>query len=150
MITTEFEILKHSLFTVTHPCKSPPSIAHNCQPIRRSTALRHIGAYDVHEQRESKHLPDALWMACRYSANVCKIVYRWMSPHIWHASFPNLSSVTVTSDPINYLPIILGHRGRINLVGSADDLPICDLGISTYPPRERYWLRRGLIPLWLW
>ena len=95
-----------------------------------STTLRHVGAYDVHEQSESKHSPNPLSMACRYSANVCKIVCRWMSPHILHASFPNLSSVTVTSDSINCLPIIFGHRGKINLVISADDLPICNLGIT--------------------
>ena len=130
MITSKFEILRQGLFAVTHPCKSPPHPLIIFSQSDASTTLRHVGAYDVHEQTESKHSPDALWMACRYSANGCKIVCRWMSPHIWHASFPNLSSVTVTSDPINCLPIIFGHRGKINLVGSADDIPICDLGIS--------------------
>ena len=87
-----------------------------------STALRHKGAYDVHEESEPKHSSDALSMACRYSADVRKIVYRWMSPHILHASFPNLSSVTVTPDPDQLSADHLWSSGRNHLVGSEDDL----------------------------
>ena len=124
MITSKFEILRHALN------KSPPSSAHNFSQSDSSTALHHIGTYDVHEQSEPKHSPDALSMVPRYWADVCKIVCQWMSPHIWHASFPNLLSVTVTSDPINCLLIILGHRGRIHLLGFTDDLLICDSRIT--------------------
>ena len=123
MITSEFEILRHALFAGPILTKVHPHPLVIFSQSDSSTALCHINTYDVHEQSESKHLPDALSMVGRYLANVCKIVCQWMSPHMLHASFPNLLSVTVTSDPINCLPIILGHRGRIHLMISADDLP---------------------------
>ena len=147
MITSKFEIPRHALFSGPILTKVHTSISqigheyeyevHNHPLIIFSqsgsrSALRHISTYDVglHEQSKPKHWPDVLSMVRRYSANVCKIVCQWMLPHNWHASFQNLLSATVTSDPINCLPIILGHRGRIHLLGSTDDLPICDLSIS--------------------
>ena len=121
MITSKFEILRHAFFSGPILTKVHPHPLIIFSQSDSSTALRHIGTYDVHAQSEPKHSPNALSMVHRYSANVCKIVCQWMSPHIWHASFPDLLSVTVTSDPINCLPIILGHRGRIHLLGSTDD-----------------------------
>ena len=131
MITSEFEILRHALFAGPILTKVHPHPLMIFSQSDSSIVLRHIDTYDVHEQCEPKHSPDALSMVRRYPANVCKIVCQWMLPHILHASFPDLLSVIVTSDPINCLPIILGHRGRIRLMRSADDLPICDLGISS-------------------